>query len=169
MSKLPYFITEESPQRLRNLLIKNPFLPTLYENIRTKRALNYSIKSLDDDDPLADFIVLELSRHELVEKVGDKFEVKYSRIVPPRHWKPFEHRSYIENVLSYTRDLVMKEPEKKVTFGNWVGAASLEDFLAFGEKQLSNGDSLIDKPDGPIKFQFTFILTEISCQDEENP
>lgn len=161
MSNLPYFITEESPQRLRNLLIRNPFLPMLYENIRTHRALNHSIRALDEDDPLADFIVMELQKHELVEKVGDKFEVKYSRIVPPRHWKPLEHRSYIENVLSYTKDLVVKEPEKKVTFGNWTGAMSLEDFLAFGEKQIANGDSLTDKPDGPIKFQFTFILKEI--------
>lgn len=161
MSNLPYFITEESPQRLRNLLIRNPFLPTLYENIRTKRALNDSISALDSNDPLADFIVLELLRHELVEKVGDQLEVKYSRIVPPRHWKPLEHRSYIENVLSYTKDLVVKEPTKKVAFGNWTGAMSLEDFMAFSEKLIANGDSLTDKPDGSVKFQFTFILKEI--------
>jgi hypothetical protein len=161
MADKPYFITAYTPLRLRKLLIQNPFLPTLYENIRSKRPLNYSIASLDNDDGFVEFIVEELIRHGLVEKVGDEYEAKYSRIIPPQYWDPHEDSSYIANVLSDLKDLVAKEPEKKVTFGNLVGNSNMEEFLAFAESQLLAGESLTENPNGSVEFQFAFILKEI--------
>lgn len=158
----PYFITDESPRRLRKLLIKNPFLPTLYENLRTNKPLNESIGCLDDDDDaLIEFILLQLLTFGLVDKTAKGYEAKYLRIVPPGRWTNEEHHAYIENVLSYTKDIVSKAPHKKVGFGNWTGEISEADFMAFVENQLEAGNSLINKPDGSVKFQFTFIVKQL--------
>jgi hypothetical protein len=161
MTQKPYFITEDSPDQLRKLLIRYPFLPELYENIRTGQPLHNSISALDRDDPVAEFVVIQLTKYNLVEVANNKLIVKHSRIVPPQQWKPEEHIPYIDHVLADLRDQVIKNSAKKRTFGNWVGSTTTEEFLSFGEKQIASGDSLTEKPDGPVKFQYTFILTEI--------
>lgn len=156
-----YFITDESPAKMRKLLIRYPFLPTLYDNVKKKNPLNDSIKSLDLDDPVIEFLVQQLLAHDLLVRKGDGFEAAYSRIVPPPRWDDIEHHAYIENVLSNLKDIVIKQPNGKVGFGNWTGSATEAEFLAFAEHQIASGNAFTEKPDGSVKYQFTFLLKQL--------
>ncbi|RYZ91303.1 MAG: hypothetical protein EOP04_00935 [Proteobacteria bacterium] len=158
----PYFITGESPRLLRKLLIKNPFLPTIFDNIVHKRPYNDTIYGLDIDDPLIDFLLQQLAVHNLVEKTTDGYKVKYSQLVPPQHWEDAdEGNTYMENVLSYTKDIVSKGPRKKAGYCNYTAWASEADFNAFIEKQVALGASLRDLPDGSVQFHVTFITKQL--------
>ncbi len=160
-SSKPYFITDESPVRLRRLLIRNQFLPTFYENLRTNRPLNDSIHGLSHDDPLIDFILQQLNFHELIEQTPSGYKVKYSKIVPPEQWSKEEHQEYVENVLANLKDALSKQPPEKMGFGNWTGTATEADFMAFAEQQIAAGNAFTEKPDGPVKYQFTFLLKQL--------
>lgn len=162
-SRKPYFIDDESPQRLRKLLIKNPFLPTLYENIRAKNPITESIPSLSEDDPLVEFILLQLDTHGLVEKTDQGYAVKYSRIVPPRRWENGESHEYAEHLLSYAKDVVIKtkDAHKKIKFGHYSGCLTEADYSSMIEQMVAVIDSFNDKPDGPIKYQTTFISKQL--------
>lgn len=159
----PYLITEESPKKLRKLLIKNPFLPTLYENIRAGNSLTDSIPFLDEDDPLVEFIISQLCAHGLLVKNDSGYEVKYSRVVPPKHWNEEECVHYAEGILNYARDVVVKAPSKKdgSRFGHYTGSLSEADYSSMVEKLVAVIDSYNDKPDGPIKYQTTFITKQL--------
>lgn len=163
-SKLgPYLITEESPKRLRKLLIKNPFLPTLYENVRAGNRLTDSIPFLDEDDPVVDFILQELCNHELLLKSDNAYRVRYSRIIPPKHWNKEECSSYAEGILNYARDVVVKAPSKEngTRFGHYTGSLSEAHYSSMIEDIVAVIESYNDKPDGPIKYQTTFITKQL--------
>ncbi len=157
----PYFINNESPTRLRKLLIRNPFLPTLYDNLRTGRKLNDSIYGLDDDDPLIDFILAQLAGFSLIEQTPDGFKVSYSRLVTPLQWNVEEHHSYIGNVLSYTQSVIEKGPQRKVQLGVYTGSMSETDFMSHAEEMANLNNSLINKPDGEIKFQVITLIKQL--------
>lgn len=156
-----YFITDESPAKMRKLLIRYPFLPTLYDNVKKKKPWNESIKSLDLDDPVIEFLVQQLVFHNLLVKTADSYEAVFSKIVPPPRWEDKEHHAYIENVLSNLKDIVVKEPSGKVGFGNWTGTVTEAEFMAFAEHQIAAGNAFTEKPDGSVKYQFTFILKQL--------
>ncbi len=160
---IPYYITEASPVRLRKLLIKNPYLPTFYENIRKKAPLNDSIPFLDEEDPLVDFILGQLHAHDLLTRLDNGYEVKYSRLVPPTNWPEVECSQYAEGILTYTRDIVIKSPRKKNTirFGHYSGSLSESDHSSMIDQMVAVIDSFNDKPDGPIKYQTTFVSKQL--------
>lgn len=159
----PYLITEESPKKLRKLLIKNPFLPTLYENIRVGNSLTDSIPFLDEDDPLVDFILSQLCAHELVTKTDGRYEVKYSRVVPPKKWDEEDCVRYAEGILNYARDVVVKAPRKKdgTRFGHYSGRLSEAHYSSMVEEIVAVIESYNDKPDGPIKYHTTFVTKQL--------
>jgi hypothetical protein len=163
MSDKPYFVTEDSPLRLRKLLIRNPFLPTLYENIRAGRRVNDSIPVLDDEDALTDFILLQLSKHDLLEKVGDTYKTRYSRIVPPTKWTLSEGYDYAESLLNFSRDVLLrtKSMQKNVHFGQWSGTLSEADYASLIEDVMRVINSYNDKPNGPIKYQSAFFTKQL--------
>jgi hypothetical protein len=163
MADKPYFVTEDSPLRLRKLLIRNPFIPTLYDNIRTGRAINDSIPVLDDQDALSDFILQQLHNYGLLSKVEESFETNYSRIVPPSKWPVDESYDYAQSLLTLSKESIIKNRDykKMVRFGHYTGSLSPEDYSSMIEKLVAVIESYNDKPDGSIKYQTTFVSKQL--------
>ncbi len=163
MTDKPYFVTEESPKPIRKLLIRNPFLPTFYENIRSGRPLNDSIPVLDDDDALIEFILLQLVKYGLLEMEGDGYKTNYSRIVPPRKWTLPEGYDYAESLLNFSKDVLLrtKDMQKDVHFGQWSGMLSEADYASMIEDIMRIINSYDNRPNGPIKYQTTFFAKQL--------
>ncbi len=163
MTDKPYFVTEESPKPIRKLLIRNPFLPTFYDNIQAGRPLNDSIPVLDDDDTLIEFMLLQLLKYGLLEKAGDGYLTIYSRIIPPRKWTLPEGHDYAESLLNFSKDVLLKtrDLQKNVHFGQWSGMLSEADYASMVEDIMRVIHSYDDRPNGPVKYQTTFFTKQL--------
>lgn len=162
-TKEPFIISDQSPNRLKKLLIKNPYLPTFYENLRQGLSLCTNIRGLEDDDPLIEFILAQLEKHELIEKdSGGQYCVKYSRIVPPKKWGSEEEGlEYVDSILSYAQQTIKVPSGKKVSFGHYTGSLSEADYSSMIERLVAVIDSYNDKPDGPVNYQTTFVSKQL--------
>ncbi|RYZ90947.1 MAG: hypothetical protein EOP04_02270 [Proteobacteria bacterium] len=169
----PYVVSGETPQSLKNLIIRFPFTIDAFDNIihgkNVADNLYYdSAEMLTEDDPIVRIIVNELCTHKLCSRTSDeKLESHYSKMVLVKNsFTPEENRAYTASLLRQMSASihVPSEDTRGVDFDvkNFYLRATLspEDMATMVEGVSGTMTQARDKPDGKVRFVATFVVKQ---------
>ena len=164
----PYFFDEDSPSRLKKLVIRYPCTIGIYRNIVHKKPVSENVfidthqSLVSDDDPLIEFIIDELCNQGLLlREEGQLYNLYSDLVLASQSFSNDEVRSYSYNVLSQAQAALQFEPSKPVKGGYFIGSLTEEDFSRMIEGVQNALNETRNKPDGEIKYLATFFCKQI--------
>lgn len=164
-----YLLNQDSPQRLKQLIVKFPQALVVFENIKNGKPLNTNTFFQDNDtaEIMIDFITTELNAHELIQKsenTGIGFKPLFSQIFIDRESLSNEDKTkLLVKRLNETASVFNDTACKEIPVFGSIDDTSLsqEDYREMVGEVYGVFDKYRAKPQGAVKYKMTFACKEI--------